>query len=230
MTLELKPDTGLALNQNILLEHYYKHRVSHNPRLHEVKYDHASGAYRKNTYLGLTRKQIIRARGCLVRRGYIAQNSYYDCYVTEKGIKAIEQGYFIRSGPIGPHTDVRKPPKGTLSSYIWAALRTKNTATVEDLLSLVPLNEEDDYEKTLTSTRRLLYWLCKARIVRRLSSKKQGLHYNSRGHTRYQLMINLGPMHPVIRQRKHQIYDQNSHTNVAFKDVLEVFKGDYKPA
>ncbi|MCF8474605.1 MAG: hypothetical protein K9G26_07910 [Emcibacter sp.] len=224
MTLKLKPNTGLALNQNILLEYYYHYGVCDNPWIHrDYTYDHQSGKHIKATYLGLTRKQIIRARSSLVKRGYITEESVYKSYLLEKGIKAIEQSDYIRSGPMGPHTGVRKPPIGTLSSYIWAALRTKNIATVEELLSLTPVSEEE-YDKNFQTTRRLLNWLCKAMIVRKLPQKKAGVHFNSRGHTRYQLMINLGPKHPIIRQRKHQIYDPNSQQNVAFKDVLKTFK------
>lgn len=224
MTTTLKPNTGLALNQNILLEYYYKFGIS------PLAGKRGSGHYDVySTYLELTHKQYIRARSSLLRRGFIAERSFYDKYVTEKGIQAIEQNDYIRSGPMGPHTGVRKPQSGTLSSYIWAALRTKSAATVEELLTLVSLDVTDDYEKIFKSTRRLLYWLCKAHIVRRLPRKKQGHHYNSRGHTRYQLMINLGPRHPIIRQRKHQLYDPNSSTNVPFKDILRAFKSYYKP-
>jgi len=61
-------------------------------------------------------------------------------------------------------------------------------------------------------------------IVRRMPRKKEGYHYNSRGHTRYQLMIDLGTKHPIIRQRKHQVYDPNNQVNVSFKDAIKVFK------
>lgn len=231
MTIKLKPDNGLALNQNIVLEQTYKSKIEWEMRINwclqhnRPIYIYETLRYRTHygeepPYQGLTAKQVTKASARLKSRGY------FDAVtgeITKKGIKAVENNDYIRSGPMGPHTGVRKPPKGTLSSYVWAALRAKNSATIEELLSLVPL-DDTDYDKTVSSTRRLLFWLCKAMIVRRLPRKKEGYHYNSRGHIRYQLMIDLGPKHPIIRQRKHQVYDPNTHINVQFKDVLKAFK------
>ena len=173
MTIKIKPNSDLSLNQAILLEHYYLHGISHNPRLHDYCYDYKSGTYKRATYLGLSRKQLIRARSFLVRKGYITEKSYYDCHLTEKGIKAVEQNEYIHHGWKPPLPDMKKPPIGSLSSYIWAALRTKKMATMEELLSFVPAAERED-KKVLKTTRRMLFWLCKARIVRKLPSKKTG--------------------------------------------------------
>lgn len=225
MTLKLKPDNGLALNQNIVLEHFYK---SHYPHEYQSDYDRGYYPASKLEHYKLTQKQLTKAFRKLTARGYLKYSNEKRCYCpTKKGFEAVQNNDYIRSGPMGPHAGIRRPPPNTLSSYVWAALRAKNSASVEQLISIMPI-EEKDYDKSFKSTRRLLYWLCKASIVRRLPRKQAGIHFNSRGHTRYQLVIDFGPKHPIIRQRKHQVYDPNSGTNVPFKEVLTVFKDRFK--
>lgn len=224
MMLDAKTKSGLAFNQNLILEHLYKNRDRLcgcnlcTPHYRRPRDKHA---------LELTVKQIFKATGRLHSKGYLyrTQRGYYT--ITEKGIKAIEDNDYIRSGPQGPHTGkCQKINKGTLIYYLWTALRTKNTATISDLLALTPI-EPEDYDKTYDNARRLLHWLHKAHIIRKLPRRQAGLHMTSPGFSRYQLMVDLGPKHPVIRVRKHQIFDQNRQINVPFKGVLKVFKGEY---
>lgn len=224
MMLDAKTKSGLSFNQNLILEHYYAVKGYHcacnlcNPHCR---------SYRDEQSLELTVKQIIKARGRLHSKGYLEHTSGGDYSIADKAIKAIENNDYIRSGPQGPHTGkCQKINKGTLIYYLWAALRTKNTATISELLALAPI-ETEDYDKTYDNARRLLHWLHKAHIIRKLSRRQAGLHITSPGYNRYQLMIDLGPKHPVIRVRKHQIFDQNRQINVPFKDVLKVFKGEY---
>ena len=228
MILDTKTKSGLAFNQNVLLEHYYKYRNSPcNKRGCNLCYM-PSRVYRDDQTLGLTCKQEIKAKGRLHSKGYIKRRRGCTYSITDIGIKAIENNDYIRSGPMGPHTGkCQKLIKGTLISYLWAALRTKNIATIENLLLLVPI-EQEDYDKTYKNARRLLHWLCKAYIVRKLPQKQAGVQMTSPGFNRYQLMIDLGPKHPVIRVRKHQLYDQNSQTNIPFKEVVTAFKSPFK--
>ncbi len=223
--LDIKSKSGLAFNQNLILEHYYKYIHSPCPKsecnLCSPNCRNSTGKH------NLTNKQIIKARGRLHSKGYVKHRSGVCYSITDKGIKAIENNDYIRSGPAGPHTGkCQKINKGTLIYYLWAALRTKNTATISELLALVPIDPED-YHKTYENARRLLHWLHKAQIIRKLPRKQAGLHMTSPGYIRYQLMIDLGPKHPVIRVRKHHLYDQNKQINVPFKDVLRVFKGEH---
>ncbi len=225
MTLRLKPDNGLALNQNIVLEAHFK---SCYPNGCLKDYDNEYYSTKNLKHYKLTQKQFTQAFKRLTARAFLEYSSKKGGYrITEKGLNAVKNNDYIRSGPMGPHTGIRKPPPNTLSSYVWAALRSKNAATIEQLICIMPI-EDEDYDKTYKSTRRLLYWLCKGGIVRKLPRKQEGIHYNSRGYTRYQLVIDFGPKHPIIRQRKHQVYDQNSRTNVPFKEVLTAFKDRIK--
>lgn len=221
--LDIKSKSGLAFNQNLILEHYYSTKnlscdcVICNPQYRSP---------RKKSVLELTVKQVIKARGRLHSKGYVGHKSGGVYFITDKGINAIESNDYIRSGPTGPYTaKCQKIHKGTLIYYLWAALRTKGTATISELLTLTPI-ESKDYDKTYENARRLLHWLHKAHIIRKLPRKQAGLSQTSNGFIRYQLMIDLGPKHPVIRVRKHQIFDQNKQINIPFKDVLKTFKKD----
>ena len=214
MTIDANIRSGLALNQNILLAELYgtaKHSQSYYELLrvngvepHELK---------------LTKKQYTRARAGLINRGYITRNHK----LTEKGEEALNNFNYITSGPMRSQTGIRNPPPRTLCSYLWAALRTKKTGTVDDLLFLVPDEKQHD-KVTHDSARRILYWYCKLGLVRKLPRLQQGVKLTSPGFSRYQLIIDIGPKHPIIRQRKRQLYDPNSGSNVPFKEVLNVFK------
>lgn len=107
----------------------------------------------------------------MINGGYVRRTDFIGCcIITEKGIKAVENNDYIRSGPKGKLTGVRKSSTGTLSSSIWAALRARNISTTEELMSLIPIKKED-YDRAYDSTRRRLYWLYKSGIVRRLLRK-----------------------------------------------------------
>jgi hypothetical protein len=222
MTMDANTRSGLALNQNIALEQIFKARHPDGFfRFYDREYSRAS---RFEQYK-LTGKQWQRAYRSLTARRFVEYSSDKRCYVlTIKGFRAVVDNAYITSGPMGPLTgQYRIPKKDTLTSYIWAVLRTKNIATIEDILAIMPI-EPEDYDKSYDTARRIVYWLCKTQIVRKLPHKKKGTHLTSPGFNRYQLMIDFGPKHPIIRQRKHQVYDPNSQTNVPFKEVLKVFK------
>ena len=229
---------GIALNQMIVLNHFYEKEISEkslrascakrdiHPDYYLQMDEYSTAEPAIASYRGLTKKQVYWATMRLKHRGYIKHATHTDSghkdeHISEKGRQAVEESFLIKSGPLRPHTGIRNPPKNTISQYAWQVLRTKSTATAEEIANMMP--ELDDYAKTLGTIRRLLGWWTKAKIIRRMQIREQGTHYNSRGKVRYQLQINLGPQHPIIRQRKHEIYDPNTRVNVHFKEVLSSF-------
>lgn len=227
--------SGIALNQMIVLRHYHEKesceqvltekiakRMQQNPYYWHYPSDKDSiedGAIAR--YRGLTVKQLYFAHKRLKNRGYLEYRGFEGYYLSAKGRESVEIGQKLTSGPIGPLTGFRTPKKGMLSHYVWTALRTKGTVTIADIISLMPI-ESNDYDKKEQSTQRLLHWFCKAHLVRVLPKRSQGLHPTSNGFKRYQLIKDLGPEYPIIRQRKHEVYDPNSRKNYQFKEILNL--------
>ena len=226
MTMDANTRSGLALNQNIVLEEIFK---TCHPNGHFRFYDREYLSESYMEHYKLNGKQRRAAFRSLTARKFVTYDRDKHGYVlTIKGLDAVADNTYITSGPMGPLTgQYRKPRKDTLTSYIWTVLRTKNITTIEEILAILPI-ELEDYDKTYDTTTRLVYWFCTAQIVGKLPKQKKGTCLTSPGFNRYQLMIDFGPKHPIIRRRKHQVYDPNSGTNVPFKDILTAFKDRIK--
>lgn len=214
--MEQEIDKQSARHQNLVLELLYIEKMA---SIGEVKFAPALHGDEQVGDTPLTKREYLRAAGLLWRRGLAVHTSGSTYAISATGIEFIEDQKTIKSGPTGKHTGIRKPPKGTISHYIWQIIRLKKIATIEDILLLLPF-EDMDQKKMYETVKRTLYWWRKAGIVTILRKKAKGTHYNSRGLNRYKLVHDLGPYHPIVRSRKGEVYDPNKQIRAKFKDFI----------
>jgi len=143
----------------------------------------------------------------LITRGYL-ERAEIGCFrLTGEGKTALAEGRKITSGPIGPHTGVRKPNRNsTLRKRLWNAMRVLGKFTISDLVSNAARGEEKD---AYNNARRYVRGLDRAGYFRNLRGVK-GNSLTSNNLKRFALIRNSGPEAPMLRPSKSEVYDPNT--------------------
>ena len=163
--------------------------------------------------LGIPNKAVTRGAAALIQDGYLIRRERGCFELSEKGIAAKGKEISFTSGPNGKKQKPSMPKRRTLKDNIWAALRIKNKATLEDLLFVATI---DGQISSPGNARAYLKHLRDAGIVRLMSRKAAGEAPTSNGFNRYMLVNNLGPKTPYFSRVNNKIFDPNSE---AFLEV-----------
>lgn len=167
---------------------------------------------------GIERKAVVKAVGRLIARGW-AERAEIGCYrLTEAGAQARADGVRITSGPNASLTG-RRPARrrrSPLFELIWRSLRIRGKATIPDLLELAGRDG-----KTAANTASVyLAALVRAGYVRILPKREPGTALTSNGHQRYQLIRDTGPLAPVRRAGRGELFDPNLDRTVWSRDGI----------
>ena len=143
----------------------------------------------------------LMSRGLVISVGPV-------CYaLTAAGHRVVTSGREIRSGPRGLHTGVRRPVEDTLRARLWRALRLKRKASLPQLLTLAARGSERAAERNAWMYLRALH---RAGYIQRLAMRAKGGSSSSRGHIRWLMLRDTGPMAPVVRPRHREVVDPNT--------------------
>lgn len=156
---------------------------------------------------GRTRHQVVKAVGALISRGFV-ERVEIGCYrISPEGAEWHRSGRPITSGPHGPLTKVEPVRRKADALYhrLWRALRIKGKATVGDLLELAGADD-----RKVHAARKYLRALTGAGYVRRMPRREPGTAVTSNGFLRYQLIRDTGPVAPVHRTARGEVYDPNT--------------------
>jgi len=131
----------------------------------------------------------------LVRRGLVERLESGRYRATDQGLRAAAEGAVIRSGPKRAHTGPRAQGLFTSRQKIWRALRVMRKASTEELAVLS--------ETSRDNVRKYLNVLAQAGYVARLKA-------DGRGHCRYALIDDTGPLCPIHRPQLWCVLDRNT--------------------
>jgi len=163
---------------------------------------------------GLTIEQVWDACETLVNNK-LAQRPARGVYrLTPAGISALEDGKEIKSGPKRPTGP--KVCRGTFRERLWRAIRKERKGTVGNFLSLA-LQDGEDEGKAMVNAQKYIWSLCQAGYMQRLPGKQQGTSVTSNGFNRYLLIVNSGPLAPVARRVRQELYDPNTGATIDLK-------------
>lgn len=157
--------------------------------------------------MNLSRRQISDSAGSLIMRGFV-ERIEIGCYqITNEGRQAIETGQVIRSGPYRPDRGkCRAPQKNTLRQRAWNAMRMGGAFTIGDLVMVAAKGKEVDADGNL---RRWLKLLVRAGYLTELPVRAKSTKLTSNGFKRFRLIKNTGPVAPVWRPKKGDLFDHN---------------------
>ena len=119
--------------------------------------------------------------------------------ITPEGLRHIEAGKTITSGPKGPRTSASPFAPSTLRSRLWRALRLKRVASVDELLVLAAKGTEGNARE---DAQRYLNALAKAGIL--------DPAYTRSGPQRWLLLRDTGPQAPQWNKRQRRVFDPNT--------------------
>jgi hypothetical protein len=151
--------------------------------------------------LGITHYSARFALYALMKRKLVRRCWKGVYAITVEGLKQLESGKTITSGPKGPRTTTSPFAPSTLRSRVWRALRLKRVASVDELLVLATKGNEGNARE---DTRRYLNALHHAGIIDPAC--------NRGGPQRFLLLRDRGPQAPQWNKRQKRIYDPNDGT------------------
>ncbi len=182
-----------AKNQNALMQLFEEGEALSNAELREMT--------------GLNQRQVMRAAGSLVERGFLARAEAGVFKLTEAGVSAQQAGEDITSGPRGRYEEtVREPLPETLRQKVWQAMRVMLIFATSDLASLgcdAPTDQNHE------NVRRYCKALADAGYLMEMPTRQAGVDENSRGFKRYRMWRDTGEIAPTYRNTKKEVYDHN---------------------
>jgi len=154
---------------------------------------------------GSERRKLVNGAAGLMRRGMV-ERVEAGCYqLTECGLTAKKSGAPLTSGPNDKLTAVKRY-RNTYRERLWRAMRIRKKFTADDLVMLASRGDEKSPKsnayKYLNYLRRAGYLL---EMPRRIPDGK----LTSNGMKQYLLDRDHGPMAPVVRTAKKEIFDPN---------------------
>lgn len=167
---------------------------------------------------GMTIEQVWDACDTLVKNKLAIRKERGVYLITDAGSAALADGKEVKPGPKGPTGP--KVRRGTLRERLWRAIRKERKGTIGNFLSLV-LQDGEDEDKATENAQKYICILCQAGYMQRLPGKQQGTALCSNGFTRYILVVNNGPLAPVVRRVQRQLYDPNTGKTVELKEVAK---------
>lgn len=166
-----------------------------------------------STVTGLTKLQIRNACYELKQRAYIDHQLYSDgkvkpghCVLTELGKHVIAVGLEKTKFKSGPRTSPfnRKGKQGTLRERAWCLLRIKQRASVNELLATL-MDADSAVQSAENNLNRYFFGLRDAGYV----VEQRRTHALKKSDKQYFLTRNTGPLAPILKNTKRQVYDQN---------------------
>ncbi|WLT30756.1 hypothetical protein [Geothrix sp. PMB-07] len=154
---------------------------------------------------GLGLDNVYSAFAVLTKHGYIQKRGEGFAKLTATGLKLLQAGKTIQSGPKGPRP--MEQDGTSLRSRLWRALRLLHKATIKDLLELAERGDEGnasmnakDYLNALVRSGHL------ARMTRPGQPDRQAITPPSR----YCMVRDTGPLPPQWNKRQKRIFDPNT--------------------
>lgn len=159
------------------------------------------------TATGLEHRAVSAAAAKLVRDDLVERVARGCFQLTAAAREALASGTEVvfRSGPRGP-TPRTRPVAGSLRARLWHAMRIREKFTIGDLLGLAAQDET----QAPCNAGRYLSDLARAGYVRVLARRAPGHKPTSNGCLRYSLIRNTGPLAPIVRRKRAEIYDPNT--------------------
>ena len=172
--------------------------------------------------LGLTHRQVTNAAAALIGKGLVERIDIGRYRLTENGERAVAAGVVITSGPNAPFEAVRRPMVDTLRQRAWTAMRIQRGFTINDLLVASAVGAE---RNAVSNLQRYLAALSTAGVVRRMKRRVAGTRLGSSGFLKYQLLMDLGEIAPVVRSARRVLHDHNSGLELALDATTRRFLG-----
>lgn len=164
---------------------------------------------------GLTTEQVWDACDTLVVNKLASRIERGVYQLTVAGRAAFEGGKEIKGGPKGPTAP--KIFRGTFRERLWQAIRKERKGTIGNFLSLV-LQDGDDEKTATDNAQKYICGLCRAGYMQRLPGKQRGTLLTSNGFNRYLLIVNSGPLAPMIKRSHRQLHDPNTGATIDFRE------------
>ena len=167
------------------------------------------------------RKQVLECIGRLAKRklvertnpGRTLRNQTEPFYrATKAGVRFVDEGKRVTSGPTGPHTGVRRGSQESFRARLWRALRIQKKATIPDLIEVA--RNARDAENITSNALRYLQALESAGIVAKLPTREKGHAPSSPGFIRWAILRDLGPLAPAAGAKR--LVDPNAVGDARF--------------
>ena len=150
---------------------------------------------------GLNRKNMNKVLGTLVSSGYAARRDV-GCFVLTAEGEDLRQNGGVHDGPQRPHTSRRpKVVANTMTNKMWSAMRINPRFTIDDLITLTGC--------THASAWKYIRVLRDHGYVIQLAIRLEGTALTSPGKKRWVLTNDTGPLAPVWRPSKLELFDRN---------------------
>jgi hypothetical protein len=163
----------------------------------------------------LDRHQLTAAVSGLVSRGWVERRER-GCYqATVAGVAAVAAGEQPRSGPQG-QAPRRGPKRKTLRQRCWNAMRITRKFTAPDLVALARRDSDADPNVNI---QKYLLALRKAGIIAPLPKRLKDDRRGSNGLVVYLLLINNGPLAPMVLSDGSGVRDPNTNITLPFEGV-----------
>jgi hypothetical protein len=185
--------SGLAINQNAILALFAGEEALNTSAIMELT--------------ALSQRQVIRAAGSLVYRGYLERKEQGVFCLTVLGAEAQTQGQKITSGPSGPLRFTRPPARETLRQRVWSAMRVMGVFSTAEIVSVAC---DDPSEKDHSNIRRYCCALRDAGFLTDMPTRQSGAAASSNGFKRYRLFNDTGDIAPTYRNTKKEVFDHNT--------------------
>jgi len=158
--------------------------------------------------LGLTRRQISDGSAKLIFRGLL-ERVEAGCYrLTAEGLKSVQAGEVIKSGPWRPdRARNRKPVRDTFRQRVWSAIRMSSSFTISDIVMAAARPDDKDAENNAAW---YLRHLTRAGYLAELPSRQRGTKLTSSGFKRWRLVRDTGPQAPVFKSKLLLVHDYNT--------------------
>ncbi|MBF0094908.1 MAG: MarR family transcriptional regulator [Alphaproteobacteria bacterium] len=155
---------------------------------------------------GIDRPLLSMAAGGLIRLGLVERVAVGCFRLTEAGRASKADGSVeLRSGPRGS-VEKKRVVAGSLRARLWHAIRICKKFTIGDLLERAA--REERQPKASASV--YLQHLVAARYVRVLPQRLPGHKPGSTGYLRYVLLRDTGPLPPLVRKNRSELFDPNT--------------------
>lgn len=173
--------------------------------------------------LDMERKDVARAMGKLIGRGY-AERKEVGCYqLTAEGEAFRASGKEFKPGAYKRTAKHWRPRANSLRDRLWSALRVKQKASIPELIELAARDDKERTTAARNSAWRYIDALTKVGILRELPRREPGTALTSNGFKRWQLVNDLGPTAPQLRKNSTEVYDPNGDK------AYPLTKGDAAP-
>ncbi len=159
---------------------------------------------------GMGRKDVVRAVGKLIGKGY-AERKDIGCYtLTAEGEAFRASGQKFKPGTYKRTAKHWRPRPNSMRDRLWAAIRIRQKASMPELIELASRDDKERTKAAYDGAWRYIDTLARVGILRELPTRAPGTALTSNGFKRWQLVTDLGPVAPQIRKNATEVYDPNA--------------------